>query len=430
MLLRRLSSHLRRYHSSSATTSIPLPLDPDTVLRTLSLYSNDWQSALEFFHYASSPPSNFHHTPSTLSSTIDILGKHREFDRSRSLISFFASSFSSPSHLLPSFRSLFNRLAAAHLVSDVLGAFDLAENLGLRDCTTFHLMIDALCDHGHVSEAENLCLRSESPPFPSLFPPDTKTYNMLLRGWVKLRAFGRCRDFWQEMDRDGIEKDVHSYSIYMSALSKGGKPWKALKLFKEMQRKNIEPDIVAYNTVIHATGHSKGVDSSIQLYQEMVEAGVEPNTATLNTIVKLFCVEGRFKEAYCIVSRMRRKHRCQPDVLTYHCFFQYLTRPQEIINLFEQMVQAGCRPRMDTYIILIKKFGRWGFMKPVFDIWSKMEKHGCSPDASAYNAIINALLQNGMVDMAREYDKEMVTKGLSAKPIIQSNGANELNPLS
>jgi pentatricopeptide repeat protein len=277
-------------------------------------------------------------------------------------------------------------------------------------------MIDALCDHGHVSEAENLCLRSESPPFPSLFPPDTKTYNMLLRGWQKLKAFGRCRDFWQEMNKAGINKDVNSYSIYMNALSKGGKPGKALKLFKEMQRKKIEPDVVAYNTAILAIGHSQGVDFSIRLWQEMVEAGLQPNSATLNTIVKLFCMECRFKEAYCLVSRMRRKHGCEPDVLTYHCFFQYLTRPQEILSLFEQMVWSGCQPRMDTYVMLIKKFGRWGFLRPVFDVWNAIEKHGYAPDAFAYNALIDALLQKGMVDMAREYDKQMVEKGLSAKP--------------
>lgn len=277
-------------------------------------------------------------------------------------------------------------------------------------------MIDALCDHGHVSDAENLCLRSESPPFPSLFPPDTKTYNMLLRGWLKLRAFSRCREFWQEMDKAGINKDLHSYSIYMNAISKGGKPWKAMKLFREMQKKKIQPDIVAYNTAIHAIGHCEGVDFAIRLYQDMVEAGLKPNSATLNTIVKLFCMDGRFKEAYCFVSRMRKKHGCEPDVLTYHCFFQYLTRPQEILSLFEQMVQAGCRPRMDTYVMLIKKFGRWGFLRPTFDIWRAMEKHGCSPDAFAYNAFIDALLRKGMVDVARKYDKEMVGKGLSAKP--------------
>nr|CAD1835336.1 unnamed protein product [Ananas comosus var. bracteatus] len=48
-------------------------------------------------------------------------------------------------------------------------------------------------------------------------------------------------------------KDLHSYSVYMDALSKSGKPWNAVRLFKEMSRK-FAPDAVAYNTAIHALG--------------------------------------------------------------------------------------------------------------------------------------------------------------------------------
>jgi hypothetical protein len=53
--------------------------------------------------------------------------------------------------------------------------------------------------------------------------------------------------------------------------------------------------------------------------------------------------------------------------------------------------------------MLITKFGRWGFLGPVFDVWNAIEKHGYVPDAFTYNALINDLLQKGLVDMARDY---------------------------
>ncbi|XP_072976901.1 pentatricopeptide repeat-containing protein At1g80550, mitochondrial [Typha angustifolia] len=401
--------------SSSSSSPLPLPLDSTTVLSTLSTYSNDWARAIDFFHWAASPTGgNFSHTPSTLSLAVDILGKHFEFPAALSLLSSHSSSFSEPSSLRPALRSLFNRLAAAHLVSDALAAFfDLAASLGLRgDLPTFHLLVDALCDHRHVSEAEDLCLRSKPSPPP--FPPDTKIHNLILRGWVKVGSWRRCREFWDEMDRRGVEKDLHSYTIYMDFLSKSGKPWKAVKLYKEIKKKGIFLDVVAYNTVIHAIGLSQGVDFSIRMYKEMMESGCRPNAATFNTIVKLLCKEGRFKEGYLFVNQMK-KNGCEPNVLTYHCFFQYLTRPQEIVGLFDKMILTGCRPRMDTYVMLMKKFGRWGFLRPVFTVWKAMEEQGCSPDAFAYNALIDALLQKGMVDMARKYDEEMLAKGLSPK---------------
>uniref|UniRef100_A0A2P2QU48 Pentatricopeptide repeat-containing protein n=1 Tax=Rhizophora mucronata TaxID=61149 RepID=A0A2P2QU48_RHIMU len=111
-----------------------------------------------------------------------------------------------------------------------------------------------------------------------------------------------------------------------------------------------------------------------------------------------------------------QKKGIMPDAITYHCFFRCLMRPKQIILLFDRMIGSGVRPRMDTYVMLMRKFGRWGFLRPVFMVWKKMEELGCSPDESAYNALIDALIDKGMLDLARKYDEEMLAKGLSAKP--------------
>ncbi|XXG59018.1 hypothetical protein AAC387_Pa04g1178 [Persea americana] len=151
------------------------------------------------------------------------------------------------------------------------------------------------------------------------------------------------------------------------------------------------------------------------LYQEMLDFGCLPNVVTYNTIIKLLCREGRVKQAYVFLARMMNKG-CAPDVITYHCFFRCLNRPKEILRLFERMIESGCRPRTETYVMLIKKFGSWGFLRPVFAVWDKMKEQGCSPDEFAYNALIDALVQTGMVEMAQKYEKEMLEKGILAKP--------------
>ncbi|KAJ8493678.1 hypothetical protein OPV22_015399 [Ensete ventricosum] len=346
--------------SAAATASVHLPsavpaadpsttLDLDTILETLTSYASDWQRALDFFHWSSATVAagGPTHTAAALSRTIDILGKHFEFPLAWSLLS--SHPLTPPDLLLPSFRSLFNRLAAAHLVDDALTAFDrAAAEHGLRDRVTFHLLVDALCDHRHAAEAEELCLRSKSPPF----PPDTKTYNLLLRGWLKMGWWSKCREFWEEMDRKGVDKDLHSYSIYMDILSKSRKPWTAVKLYKEMKKKGFRLDVVAYNTAIQAIGLSQGVDFSVRMYREMLDSGCKPNVATFNTIIKLLCQEGRFREGYAFVDQMRQWGYGNERV-----------------------------PAEDGYI--------------------------CDADEQVW--------KKGMVDMARKYNEEMVAKGLSPK---------------
>ncbi|KAK9098463.1 hypothetical protein Syun_025508 [Stephania yunnanensis] len=381
-----------------------------TVEETISSYGNDWKRAFEFFDWVESD-CRFSHNTSTYNRMIDVLGKFFEFDLAWGLINRMRRSgvVCSPDHT--TFRIMFKRYLAAHMVQEAIDVYNTQmENFDLKDETSFFNLIDALCDHRHVIEAEELCKGKGS-----FFANSTKLHNMLLHGWMKMGWWSKCREFWNEMDENNVCRDVHSYSIYMDIMRKCDKPWKAVKLYKEMKKKGIQLDVVAYNTVIHAIGLYEGVDESVRLYREMMEFGCKPNVGTYNTLVKLFCDGGRVRHAYSLLNQMREKG-CPPDVITYHSFFRCLNKPKEILILFDRMVESGVRPRMDTYVMLIKKFGQWGFLRPVFIIWKKMEEHGCSPSEFAYNALIDALVQKGMVDMARKYEEEMLARGHSAKP--------------
>ncbi|KAK1322676.1 Pentatricopeptide repeat-containing protein [Acorus calamus] len=71
-------------------------------------------------------------------------------------------------------------------------------------------------------------------------------------------------------------------------------------------------------------------------------------------------------------------------------------KPKEVMGLFDRMVKSGCQPRMDTYVMLLRKFGKLGFLRLVMDVWKTMEENGCSPDKFAYDCLIDALVKKGM----------------------------------
>lgn len=153
-------------------------------------------------------------------------------------------------------------------------------------------------------------------------------------GW-----WSKCREFWGQMDEDGISKDLYSYSIYMDIQCKSGKPWKAVKLYREMKKKGIKLHVVAYNTVIRAIGVSEGVDVAVHLGREMLELGCEPNVVTYNTIVKLLCENGRVKEAYKVLDKMSKRGCAPPNVITYHCIFRCLEKTNEILAMLDRMIE-------------------------------------------------------------------------------------------
>ncbi|KAK9705864.1 hypothetical protein RND81_07G087900 [Saponaria officinalis] len=414
--LHQITSNSNEFISENPKSNYPSPQkSPDfiTVCETLSSYSNDYNKALDFFNWVETN-CGFKHNTETYNSMIDTLGKFFEFEKCWELIHTMQKNpCSMPNYI--TFRIMFKRYVSAHYVQEAIDLYDKLDDFNLKDETSFCNLIDALCEYKHVVEAEDLWVNRR---FRVKFVSETKVYNMIIRGFAKLGWWSKCREFWEEMDRKGVRKDVVSFSIYMDVQCKCGKPYKAVQLYKEMRRKRMKLDVVVYNTVINAIGLSEGVDFSIRMLREMKDLGYEPNVATYNTIIKLLCDNGRMKEAYEMLFQMR-KNGCEPDVITYHCFFRCLGKPKEILGLFERMLETGVRPRMDTYVLLMRKFGRWGFLRPVMIVWDKMEKLGCSPNEAAYNALIDALLQKGMVDMAKKYDDEMLAKGLSTKPRVE-----------
>ncbi|KAK7401603.1 hypothetical protein VNO78_13216 [Psophocarpus tetragonolobus] len=394
-----------------ATEKVPPP-DESTVRETLVSFSNDWKRALDFFNWVERSAA-FRHTTDTFNLMLDILGKFFEFDLCWHLIHRMnASPSSPPTHA--TFRVIFNRYAAAHAVSDSLAAFHRLHDFNLKDPTSFSLLVDALCDHKHVVEAQDFVF-SDHNVVSLDSVGKTKIHNMLLRGWFKLGWWSRCYEFWEDMDAKGVTKDLHSYSIYMDILCKGGKPWKAVKLFKEVKSKGFKLDVVVYNIVIRAIGVSQGVDFAIRVFREMKEMGISPTVVTYNTLIRLLCDCYRHKEALALLRSMH-KDGCHPTAVSYHCFFASMEKPKQILDMFDDMMESGVRPSMDTYVMLLRKFGRWGFLRPVFMVWNRMQQLGCSPDAAAYNVLIDALVDKGLIDMARKYDEEMLAKGLSPKP--------------
>lgn len=385
--------------------------DQKTVCEALTCYSNDWQKALEFFNWVEKE-SGFRHTTETFNRMIDILGKYFEFETSWGLINrMIGNPVSVPNHV--TFRIVFKRYVTAHLVQEAIDAYDKLDGFNLRDETSFYNLVDALCEHKHVVEAEELCF-GKNVIGNGFIVNNTKIHNLILRGWSKLGWWGKCKEYWEKMDTEAVAKDLFSYSIYMDIMCKSGKPWKAVKLYKEMKSRRIKLDVVAYNTVIRAIGASQGVEFGIRVFREMRERGCEPNVATHNTIIKLLCEDGRMREAYLMLDEMPKKG-CQPDSITYMCLFARLEKPSEILSLFGRMIRSGVRPKMDTYVMLMRKFERWGFLQPVLYVWKTMKESGDTPDSAAYNAVIDALIQKGMLDMAREYEEEMIERGLSPR---------------
>ncbi|KAG0450886.1 hypothetical protein HPP92_026453 [Vanilla planifolia] len=388
---------------------------PELVAEVLSRLRNDWSSAFTFFLWAGKQPG-YAHSVREYHSMISILGKMRRFDTAWSLLGEMRGG--TPARPGPSLVSsqtlliLIRKYCAIHDVGRAISVFYSFKKFGLMPgVDDFQGLLNALCRHKNVEDAEHLLHCNEGT-----YPLETKSFNIVLNGWCNILVYvSEAKRFWREFVKRGIERDVVSYGCMISCYSKASNLNDVVKLFSQMKELGIAPDRKVYNAVVYALAKGRNIDKARNLVKIMEEKGVAPNAVTFNSLIRPLCKFRRIDEAREVFDEMLQRG-ITPSIRTFHAFFNVLRTGEEVFELLNRMKETGCKPVMDTYIMLIRKFCRWRQHDNVFKLWNEIGGDGLSPDRSAYIVLIHGLFLNGLLEEASKYYDEMKEKGLEPEP--------------
>nr|XP_043623900.1 pentatricopeptide repeat-containing protein At5g15010, mitochondrial [Erigeron canadensis] len=409
-----------------------VPVSLDLVTEVLARVRNDWEVAFTFFLWAGEQ-EGYAHCLRQYHSMIAILGKMRRFDTAWGLIDEMkrggkngGESMVTPQTLLIMIR----RYCAVHDVGKAVNTFYAYKQFGFRvGVYEFHDLLSALCHYKNVKEAEALLMCNKD-----VYPLNTKSFNIVLNGWYNVIGSPReGKRLWWEMCNRGICPDVISYSSVITCYSKSRELKEVMKVFNELVASDIHPDRKIYNAVIHALAKSGLIEKARELMSSMEEKGISPNAITYNSLIMPLCKAHKSLEARKAFDEMLQRGLF-PSVRTYHGFFQASKTAEDAFWVLQKMNKMGCRPSHDTYIMLTRKFCRWGEMDNVWKLWNEMISNGLDPDRSSYVALINGLFLNGKLEEAYEYHVEMKTKGLLPEPEIEERleawmaGKRDFNP--
>eukprot|EP01018_Ginkgo_biloba_P038185 Gb_08432 [translate_table: standard] len=413
----RILGILKQFESLSPEAR--LALDKSGVIATSNLAEevlcrlrNDWKSSFTFFLWAGMQPG-YWHTLRTYHTMISILAKLKRFDIAWGLIKEMQNGANNRSMVTrQTLLIMIRRYAAAHDVGRAIKTFHAMEKFKFKvDINAFQDLLSALCRYKNVEEAEQLLYFNKN-----VFDFETKSFNIVLNGWCNMVvSVAEAKRFWRDMINKGITPDAFSYSSMICCFSKAGNLHDVLRLFDEMKRRDCVPDLKVYNAVVYALAKGKCVKEAYNLFTVMTEKGFNPDAVSYNSLIKPLCKARRVEDAHMVFDEMVRKGHA-PSIRTYHAFFNVLKDSEEILKLLEKMIGTDCTPTIETYIMLIRKFCRWGHHEKVFKLWNDMEKHGLSPDRSAYIVLIHGLFLNSKLEEACKYYEEMKAKGFLPEP--------------
>ncbi|KAL8159599.1 hypothetical protein V2J09_001136 [Rumex salicifolius] len=380
----------------------------ELVIEVLSRTRNNWEIAFMFFLWAGKQPG-YVHSLRIYHSMISILAKKRKFDTAWGIIEEMKRGRNGESLVtINTLLIMIRRYSAVHDVGSAINAFHAMKLFGFQaGIEEFQKLLAALCRYKNVQDAEHLLFSNRNT-----FKLQTKSFNIILNGWCNVIGSPReGQRFWKVMTERRIKLDVVSYSSIISSYSKSNKLKDVLRLYDRMKSMGIAPDRKVYNAVIHALAKGGMLKESLNLLKAMEKEGIAPNTVTYNSLIKPLSRARKRDDARLVFDEMLHR-KLQPTIRTFHALLRLQRNGEDIYLLLDKMKETGCEPNKDTFIMLIRKFCRWGQVDNVFKLWGEMNERGMNDDSTSYIVLIHGLFLNGKLEEAHKVYVEMKDRSL------------------
>nr|GLL38560.1 pentatricopeptide repeat-containing protein At2g17670 [Ipomoea trifida] len=174
------------------------------------------------------------------------------------------------------------------------------------------ISVRALCISGREEHAielvKDLCSKNS--------PPDSHTYNFLVRHLCKNRSVSTMNGFVRDMKEEfSIKPDLVTYTIMIDNVCNNKNLREATRLLGVLSEEGYKPDCYVYNTIMKGYCMLSTGGEVLDVYKKMLDEGVKPDlgvelygmmkqssmkleTGAYGTFVRSLCRNGRVAEAY------------------------------------------------------------------------------------------------------------------------------------
>ncbi|CAA2965718.1 Hypothetical predicted protein [Olea europaea subsp. europaea] len=248
-------------------------------------------------------------------------------------------------------------------------------------------------------------------------PPDTYTYNFLVRHLVKNRSLSTVNCFIKDM-REGfnIKPDLVTYTIIIDNVCNSKNLREATRLLGVLREEGYKPDCYVYNTIMKGYCMLSQGGEVLGVYKKMQDEGVKPDLVTYNTLIYGLSKSGRVKEAKKYLEVMAEMGHFA-DAVTYTSLMNGMCREGDALGalaLLEKMEMKGCEPNSCTYNTLLHGLCKSRLLDKAIELYGVMKNGDMKLETGSYGTFLRALCRNGRVADAYEvFDYAVESKSLT-----------------
>ncbi|CAL4988239.1 unnamed protein product [Urochloa decumbens] len=180
--------------------------------------------------------------------------------------------------------------------------------------------------------------------------------------------------------------------------------FQALKIFRNLKRSSMKPDLFTFSSILSVCSAMMALEQGEQIHAQTIKTGflsdVVVNSALVNMYNKCGCIEDATKAFVEMSTRTLVTWTSMISGYSQH------GRPQEAIQLFEDMRFAGVKPNEITFVSVLSACSYAGLVEEAERYFNMMkEEYKIEPIVDHYGCMIDMFVRLGRLDDAFSFIK-------------------------
>lgn len=239
-----------------------------------------------------------------------------------------------------------------------------------------------------------------------------EAYHTMIGSLAKIRQFDIMWDIVSTMRKKGM-LNIETFCIIMRRYARMQKVDEALYTFNVMEKYDVASTLAAFNGLLSALCKSKNVRKAQEIFDKMKER-FAPDSKSYSILLEGWGREPNLPKAIEIFRQMVDAG-CNPDIVTYGIMVDILCkagRVDEAVDIVKSMDAGGYTPTSFIYSILVHTYGVENRIEDAIDTFLEMAKNGVEADVVVYNALISAFCKVNKFENVFRVLREMDGKGI------------------
>lgn len=198
------------------------------------------------------------------------------------------------------------------------------------------------------------------------------------------------------------EKNVVPWNTMISGYIQYGFAEEGLRLFSQMQQGGMKQDSYTYSSVLSACANLAALGYGKHIHSHIIKNGFESHMSVNNALVTMYSKCGTIDNAYQIFNKMADRNK-----ITFNAMIIGYAQHgcgKEVLQLLEQMLEAGINPDHITFIGVLSACSHAGLVDEGFLYFDAMSQyHGITPTMDHYACMIDLLGRAGQFNKAEDF---------------------------